>query len=131
MKIEYLVISVISGLIVGFVFGRVTLKNLNIYQFLRKIYINLDNFILILSFIIVCGSIYFSTIGKLEKFASVAINVFASVVFSWLLTKKSSKEEFKEQEQELSIPVIKQDRFAFSGKTFYNISGQWLLTVSS
>lgn len=103
MKIEYLVISVISGLIVGFVFGRVTLKNLNIYQFLRKIYINLDNFILILSFIIVCGSIYFSTIGKLEKFASVAINVFASVVFSWLLTKKSSKEEFKEQEQELAL----------------------------
>lgn len=103
MKIEYIVVSALAGLIVGFILGRIRPRNMNLYQFLRKIYINLDNFILLLSFLIVCGSIYFSTIGKLEKFASVAINVFASVVFSWLLTKKSSKEEFKEQEQELAL----------------------------
>lgn len=103
MKIEYMVVSALVGLILGFILGRMRPRNMNLYQFLRKIYINLDNFILLLSFLIVCGSIYFSTIGKLEKFASVAINVFASVVFSWLLTKKSSKEEFKEQEQELAL----------------------------
>lgn len=103
MKIEYMVASALAGLIVGFILGRIRPKNMNVYQFLRKIYINLDNFILILSFLIVCGSIYFSTINRLEKFASVAINVFASVIFSWLLTKKSSKEEFREQEQELAL----------------------------
>ncbi|MDO4166985.1 MAG: hypothetical protein Q4D32_06245, partial [Eubacteriales bacterium] len=103
MKIEFLVVSALVGLIVGFILGRIRPKNMDIYQFLRKIYINLDNFILILSFLIVCSSIYFSTINKLEKFASVAINIFASVIFSWLLTKKSSKEEFREQEQELAL----------------------------
>lgn len=36
-------------------------------------------------------------------FATVTINIFGSVVFSWLLTKKSSKIEFKEQEEELAL----------------------------
>ena len=103
MRIEFMVAFTLLGLIVGFILGRIIHENKNVYQFLRKVYINLDNFILIISFLILCGSIYFATIGKLEKFASVVINVFASVVFSWLLTKKSSKEEFREQEQELAL----------------------------
>lgn len=103
MGIEFIVASGLVGLIVGLFIGRITTKNKNIYQFFRKVYINLDNFILFFSFLVLCGSIYFATIGKMEKFASVAINVFASVVFSWLLTKKSSKEEFREQEQELAL----------------------------
>lgn len=103
MKIEYLVAATLVGLILGFILGRMKPKNMNVYQFLRRIYVNLDNFILFMSFAIVCGSIYFSTVGKLQEFAAVAINVFGSVVFSWLLTKKSSKEEFREQEQELAL----------------------------
>ena len=103
MKIEYIVLSVLIGLIVGFVLGRLRPKNMNIYQFLRKIYTNLDNFILIFSFGIVVAAIYFSTIGKLEEFSSIVINTFGSVVFSWLLTKKSSKVEFKEQEEALAL----------------------------
>lgn len=91
------------GLIIGFFLGRIRPKNMGLYEFLHKIYINLDNFILVFSALVVCGSIYFETNGKLEKFASVAINIFASIVFSWLLTKKSSKEEFREQEQELAL----------------------------
>lgn len=97
------IIASIVGLITGFFLGRLTPKNMNVYIFLRKIYTNLDNFVLLLSAIIVIGSIYFSTIGKLETFASVTVNIFGSVVFSWLLTKKSSKIEFKEQEEELAL----------------------------
>ena len=36
-------------------------------------------------------------------FATTTINIFGSIVFSWLLTKKSSKIEFKEQEEELAL----------------------------
>lgn len=93
----------IIGLLIGFFLGRLRPRNMGLYEFLRRIYTNLDNFILIISAAIVMGSIYFSTIGKIETFASVAINIFGSVVFSWLLTRKSSKIEFKEQEEELAL----------------------------
>lgn len=55
------------------------------------------------SAVIVIGSIYFSATDRLEAFSAIALNVFGSVVFSWLLTKKSSKIEFKEQEEELAL----------------------------
>lgn len=103
LSIKYMVGIALVGLIIGFFLGRIRPKNMGLYEFLHKIYINLDNFILVFSALVVCGSIYFETNGKLEKFASVAINIFASIVFSWLLTKKSSKEEFREQEQELAL----------------------------
>lgn len=97
------VAACIVGFLIGFVLGRMRPKNMHIYEFLRRIYINLDNFILLLSVIVVAGSIYFAAIEKLESFASVAINLFGSVVFSWLLTKKSSRVEFKQQEEELAL----------------------------
>lgn len=98
-----IIMAAIIGLLIGFFLGRLTPKNMDLYEFLRKIYTNLDNFILIISAFIVIGSVYFSTIGKLEVFASVTVNIFGSIVFSWLLTKKSSKIEFKEQEEELAL----------------------------
>lgn len=96
-------IACCAGFVLGFALGRIRPKNMNLYEFLRRIYVNLDNFILCFSAIIVGGSIYFSTLGKLETFASVSINIFGSVVFSWLLTKKSSRVEFKQQEEELAL----------------------------
>lgn len=103
LDIKTVGISLCIGIVIGFILGRIRPKNMSLYDFLRKIYIDLDNFILIFSGVIIIGSIYFSSIGKLETFASVAINIFGSVVFSWLLTKKSSKVEFKEQEEELAL----------------------------
>ena len=100
---DIVIIGAISGLLVDFFLGRLTPKNMGIYVFLRKIYTNLDNFILLISVIVVISSIYCATIGKMEVFASVTINIFGSIVFSWLLTKKSSKIEFKEQEEELAL----------------------------
>lgn len=76
---------------------------MHLYEFLRKIYTNLDNFILLFSVVVVAASMYFSTNGQLEAFGSVTINIFGSIVFSCLLTKKSSKIEFKEQEEELAL----------------------------
>lgn len=102
MRVD-IIAAVIIGLLVGFGLGRIRPKNLSLYQFLKKLYINLDNFILLFSSVIVIGSIYFSSTGRLEDFSTIALNVFGSVVFSWLLTKKSSKIEFKQQEEELAL----------------------------
>lgn len=97
------IIILAIGIVVGFLLGRVTPKNLTIFQFLRKIYINLENFVLIISALVVGISIYLSTIGELAIFATTTINIFGSIVFSWLLTKKSSKIEFKDQEEQLAL----------------------------
>lgn len=83
-----------------------------------KIYINLDNFVLLFSALIVTGSIYFSTSGKMEFFASVAINLFGSMVFSWLLTKKSSRVEFKQQEEELALRSLRHINYIDSAAPF-------------
>lgn len=100
---KQIVSTLLIGFILGFVLGRIRPKNLGLYEFLHKCYTNLDNFILIISALIVVGSIYFSTIGKIEVFSSIVVNIFGSIVFSWLLTKKSSKIEFKEQEEDLAL----------------------------
>ena len=103
IDISYAVLAFCAGMVIGFVLGRLLPKNMGLYEFLRKIYVNLDNLILVFSALVVAGSVYFSVLGKLETFDSVTINLFGSVVFSWLLTKKSSRVEFKQQEEELAL----------------------------
>lgn len=98
-----IIVALIVGVLVGYLLGRIRPKNLPLYEFLRKFYTNLDNFILMLSAVVVIGAIYFSSTGRLEEFSAIVINIFGSIVFSWLLTKKSSKVEFKEQEEELAL----------------------------
>lgn len=98
-----IIVALIVGVLIGYLLGRIRPKNLPLYDFLRKFYTNLDNFILMLSAVVVIGAIYFSSTGRLEEFSAIVINIFGSIVFSWLLTKKSSKVEFKEQEEELAL----------------------------
>ncbi len=103
------VLGLIIGVIIGFILGRYvknsTVKNL--YAYLDDIFKNLDNYVMAASALIVITSIILLTIGKMETFASVTINIFGSIVFSWLLTKKSSKEEFKEHEQDLALKAYR------------------------
>lgn len=98
-----IIIFTLLGFLIGYLLGRIRPKNLTIFEFLKKFYNNLENFILLISAIVVCVSIYLSTIGELAVFATTTINIFGSIVFSWLLTKKSSKIEFKEQEGQLAL----------------------------
>lgn len=99
------IVSGITGIVIGFIVGRYvknhTIKRL--FDYLNDIFRNLDNYVMAISALIVVVSIVLSVTGKLETFASVTINVFGTVVFSWLLTKKSSKEEFREHEQDLAL----------------------------
>ena len=97
-------IGIAIGLIVGYILGRF-IKNKNIttlYDYLNNVFRNLDNYVMIVSALIVVVSIVLSVQGEIEAFASVTINIFGTIVFSWLLTKKSSKEEFKAHEQDLA-----------------------------
>lgn len=126
---RFVVAALIIGLVIGFALGRMRPKNMNLYEFLYKCYTNLDNFILLFSVVIVCGSIYFSTLGKLETFSSIVINIFGSIVFSWLLTKKSSKVEFKEQEEELALRSFRHINYIESAaNTAYKKIEQYLQT---
>lgn len=93
------------GLFCGYILGRY-MKNKTIkrfYDYLRDVFKNLDNYVMVVSALIVIVSIVLSVIGQIEVFASITINIFGTIVFSWLLTKKSAKAEFKEHEQDLSM----------------------------
>lgn len=63
----------------------------------------IEEYVMILSAFFVAGSIVFQTLGFLESFSSIVITMFSSIVFSWLLTKLSGKEEWQEREQELAL----------------------------
>ena len=98
-------IGMLSGLLIGFIIGR-CVKNSNVrtfYDYLNSVFKNLENYVLGVSGLLVVVSIILSVREKIEAFASITINIFGSIVFSWLLTKKSAKEEFKEHEQDLAL----------------------------
>lgn len=86
-----LVVAVIFGVILG-------------YFCFRKISsFSLEKFIMIISGVVMLGAIFCETVGVLEEFSAAVITVFSSIIFSWLLTKFSNKEEWQQQEQELAL----------------------------
>lgn len=68
----------------------------------KKIHISMEYSIMVLSGIITICAIFFQTFNMLENFSSAVITAFSGVIFSWLLTKMSSKEEWEKREQELA-----------------------------
>lgn len=85
-------------MVIGFLGGKWWIHKQGKYQLK-----NLDDLMLLISGLIIFVSIILAAIDKLEKFSVVAINVFGTMVFSWILTKKTAKQEFKEHEQELAL----------------------------
>ena len=84
------------GIAVGIAVGRLISKK-------KKFRVSMEQFIMVLSGIFVVCSVVFQTLGKMEAFASIVVTMFSSVIFSWWLTKISSKEEWEEREQELAL----------------------------
>lgn len=84
------------ALLIGFVIG-VRLKKRGAFR------VSMETFILLLSGIFLVGAVVCQTVGVMETFSSVVATIFTSVVFSWLLTKVSGKEEWQEREQELAL----------------------------
>lgn len=96
-----IIFSIISG-VIGYLIGlKMILKNLP--KFLSLLLTSMDNYIIIFSLILLVISFCFSTSDVENKMAVVILNVFASIIFSWLLTKKSSGKDFKQKEEELAL----------------------------
>lgn len=64
-------------------------------EVLYKAFINMDNYVIVVALLLLIFSIGLSITGIEQNLAIVILNVFSSVVFSWLLTKKTSIKDFK------------------------------------
>lgn len=94
-------VAVLAG-IIGYWVGRgKALRNLP--ETLSKAFMNMDNYIIIGALILLIFSIGLSISGTDGNLAIIILNVFSSIVFSWLLTKKTSIKDFKEKEEELAL----------------------------
>lgn len=93
-----ILISTVLGFIVGVIGGVVCGRKVNKMQIK-----NLDDVMLLISGAVTLLSIILSAFGVLEKVAVSIINIFGTMVFSWILTKKSAKKDFEEHEQELAL----------------------------
>lgn len=82
--------------LVGFAIGVLISSKFN-----RKL--SIENFILVISGVFIIGAVVFQVVGLLETFSSIVTTVFSSIVFSWLLTRISSKDEWEKREQELAL----------------------------
>lgn len=72
-------------------------------EVLYKAFINMDNYVIVVALVLLIFSIGLSISGVEKDLAIVVLNVFSSVIFSWLLTKKTSIKDFKEKEEELAL----------------------------
>lgn len=97
-----LIVVAIVGCIVGYLVGCGKIFK-GLPSALSVVLFNMDNYVIMGSLILLIFSIYFSTIGGDNAIAVVTLNIFSSVVFSWLLTKKTSIKDFKEKEEELAL----------------------------
>ena len=96
-----LVVAVISGIIAYWIGKGRALKS--IPEVLASASTNMDNYIIIGSLILLIYSIGLSATEKTSPFAVVIINIFSSIIFSWLLTRKTSIKDFKEKEEDLAL----------------------------
>lgn len=97
-----LIAAVILSGIIGYWIGKS--KSLKSFpEALSRAFINMDNYIIIGALMLLIFSIGLSVTESNSALAIVILNVFSSVVFSWLLTKKTSIKDFKEKEEELAL----------------------------
>lgn len=93
--LPWLAVALFVALILGAMLGYFCMKKVPSFS--------LEKFIMVISGAVVAGAVFCEVAGVLEKFSSAVITVFSSIIFSWLLTKSSNKEEWKQQEQELAL----------------------------
>lgn len=98
LPISLILAGILLGGLAGYHIGK---KHSNSVGSKRKI--NLDDVMLRISGIVTFASIILIAFGVLEKIAIIGINTFGTMVFSWILTKRSAKDDFKEHEQELAL----------------------------
>lgn len=96
-----IIIAILFG-IIGYWIGRERVLK-NCPEVLSMVFVNMDNYIIIGSLILLVFSIGLSISTADNSLAVVILNIFSSIIFSWLLTKKTSIKDFKEKEEELAL----------------------------
>lgn len=91
-------ICIVIGLISGFVIG----KRMSLRNVLKHFLANLDNVFIVLAAICIFGTIIADAMAEDITIPVIFLNIFSSLIFSWLLTKKSAKIDFEQHEQELA-----------------------------
>lgn len=97
-----LIVAVIVSGITGYMIGVGKLLG-GFPASLKAALFNMDNYVFTGSLIVLIFSIYISAVDEGNTAAIIMLNIFSSVIFSWLLTKKTSIKDFKEKEEELAL----------------------------
>lgn len=108
---EYCLLIII-GIIIGIIISKIkAIGNLlkKIFDGLKKFFIYVKNsivngviedIVLSLSVILVALSIIFECSGITNGFPNIVLNIFGTLIVSWLVTKKSSEKELKKTQEE-------------------------------
>lgn len=77
----------------------------NLKRVIEKIYNafkekNIENIVFFIAILLVILSIVLQCFGIFDGFSNTVINIFGTLIVSWIATKKNSEEEIKKKEQE-------------------------------
>ncbi|MDD3141100.1 MAG: hypothetical protein PHX08_19315 [Lachnospiraceae bacterium] len=98
-------VGVLLGVAIGYLLGN---KKASLISMSRAFSNNLENVFIFLSLIMVTLAIFADIFLKGSGITSILIYIFGTIIFTWLLTRKSVKGEAKIQEQLLAEKAYKQ-----------------------
>lgn len=98
-------VGVLLGVAIGYLLGN---KKASLISMSRAFLNNLENAFLFLSLLMVTLTIFIDIFLKDSGITSILIYIFGTIIFTWLLTRKSVKGEAKIQEQLLAEKAYKQ-----------------------
>lgn len=79
-----LIVSLIAGL-AGYNIGKAK-RSGKIAEALTGVFSNIENYVIVLSIIVLSSSLVYSGTSEDNEFLSIVLNIFATIIFSWLLT---------------------------------------------
>lgn len=92
----------ITGGLIGLISGIIFTKKMSLKNVLKYFLANLDNVFIVLAAICIFATIIADAFAENTTIPIIFLNIFSSLIFSWLLTKKSAKIDFERHEQELA-----------------------------
>ena len=97
VNIMYALVGFCVGIVTCVILGHLYKKN-----FFGGIFRNLEHIIMLVSMFILLIGLILEGLSITNQVGITYLNIFATVIFSWLLTKLSSKKDFEEQERTLA-----------------------------
>lgn len=100
----YLLITLVIGIVLGIVLGVIFTKTkLGIYWRKQKRRLeNLENWVMGVSFLIAVICTYRAISGKAAEIDSQYLSIYSSMIFAWILTKKTASKDFKRSQHKIA-----------------------------